>query len=70
LHGALGVLSRARRAYVSPLCYAEVTKQAPKGVRLITMHEMVSSESLLTLRQCLFPFPRSQMRGGMPAKSD
>lgn len=49
------VLTRARRAYVSPLCYPQVAKQAPKNVRLITLHQMVSSESLRALRHCLFP---------------
>jgi len=64
------ILGRARRAYVSPLCYAEVAEQAPEGVRLITMHEMVSSESLRTLRHCLFPSLGSQMRREMPPESD
>jgi GntR family transcriptional regulator len=48
------LLAKARRAYVSPLCYTEVAKIAPKGVRLLTLQDMISSESLRTLRRSLF----------------
>ncbi len=64
------LLGRARRAYVSPLCYVEVAKQAPKGVQLITMHEMISSESLRTLRRCLFPASGLRRRNGSPARPE
>lgn len=45
------VLRRARRAYVSPLCCRQVSKQIPAGVRLITVQDMISSESLQALRR-------------------
>lgn len=47
------LLRRAGRAYVSPLCYDEVKKQAPPGVRLITLYDMISPDSLHTLRRSL-----------------
>lgn len=47
------VLAQARRAYVSPLCYQQVAKQAPPHVRLITLKDMISRESLLSLRRTL-----------------
>ena len=47
------LLARSRRAYVSPLCYREAAKQAPRGVKLITLRNMVSRESLRALRRSL-----------------
>ena len=47
------LLKQARRAYVSPLCYTEVAKHAPRGVELITLHDMISPDSLHTLRRSL-----------------
>lgn len=62
------LLAKARRAYVSPLCYTEVAKIVPKGVRLLTLQDMVSSESLRTLRRSLFPtFALRRRNGGLSA---
>lgn len=47
------LLKQARRAYVSPLCYREVAQQAPRDVKLITLHDMISPDSLHTLRRRL-----------------
>ena len=46
-------LQRARRAYVSPLCYEEVARQAPDGVQLLTLRDMISPDSLQALRRNL-----------------
>jgi len=58
------LLAKARRAYVSPLCYKDVTKIAPKGVRLLTLQDMISSESLRALRRSLFPTLALRRRNG------
>ena len=47
------VLARARRAYVSPLCYREVARHVPAGVQLVTLQDMISRESLQHLRRTL-----------------
>lgn len=57
------ILHQARRAYVSPLCYAEVARQAPAGVRLLTVRDMISRDSLQALRRSLLP----QTRRSSPA---
>lgn len=53
--GVRRLLAKARRAYVSPLCYAEVARIAPEGVQLLTLQDMILPESLRTLRRSLFP---------------
>lgn len=47
------LLKQARRAYVSPLCYEEVRRHAGPGVRLVTLEDMISPDSLHTLRRSL-----------------
>jgi DNA-binding transcriptional regulator YhcF (GntR family) len=47
------LLCRYRRAYVSPLCYDEVARSAPRGVRLLTLHDVISEKSLGAVRRSL-----------------
>src|SRR5262249_12605248 len=62
------LLGQARRAYASPRCYTEGAKIVPNGVRLLTLQDRVSSESLRTLRRSLFPtFALRRRNGGLSA---
>jgi DNA-binding transcriptional regulator YhcF (GntR family) len=47
------LLRRYRRAYVSPLCFDEVARIAPRGTRLLTLHSMISEDSLRAVRRSL-----------------
>lgn len=47
------LFGEARRAYVSPLCYVEVVRQAPKGVTLLTLEHMISNDSLNAIQRSL-----------------
>ncbi len=47
------LLGRVPYAYVSPLVYDEVRRLAPPSVKLITLREMISRESIEQLRRAL-----------------
>ncbi len=47
------LLERAQQAYVSPLCYDQIAQRANKRVRLVTLRDMISKESLQVLRRNL-----------------
>ena len=47
------LLRLAPQAYVSPLVYDEVRRLAPASVKLITLHEMISRDSIEHLRRSL-----------------
>jgi len=47
------LLEQAQQAYVSPLCYDQIAQRAPKRVRLVTLRDMISRESLQVLRRNL-----------------
>jgi DNA-binding transcriptional regulator YhcF (GntR family) len=47
------ILSQVRAAYVSPLCIQEVAMQAPSGVQLVTLEDMISPGSIRALRRAL-----------------
>ncbi len=52
------VLRQARCAYVSPLCYQDVAGKTPARVRLVTLQDMISRESVQDLSRNLGPrFP-------------
>src|SRR5262249_53344765 len=49
------VLRQVAQVYVSPLCYHEIAKHVPAAVRLVTLEDMISQESLEILHHRLFP---------------
>ncbi|MDP9267646.1 MAG: GntR family transcriptional regulator [Acidobacteriota bacterium] len=44
---------KVERVYVSPLCYDQVCAQVPKQVKVLTMRDMISRQSLQELRRKL-----------------